>query len=157
GHQGAVPQHFRRLTDHASTWRWIPGPRQILGADANCSESRGWPALMCLRPRSRIARRDGAGWPLSDGCRLFEPDRQSPRNHRALARLARHGHVATHHARELAGDGKPEPRAAEALSGRGIALTELLEQLCLLLWSHANAGVSDRELNPVATVGDPAR
>jgi hypothetical protein len=28
--------------------------------------------------------------------------RQSHREHRALARFARHGHVATHHARELA-------------------------------------------------------
>ena len=27
----------------------------------------------------------------------------------------------------------------------------------LLLRRHANAGVSDRELDPVATVGDPAR
>jgi hypothetical protein len=50
-----------------------------------------------------------------------------------------------------------EIRAAEALRGRGIGLAELLEQLSLLLRSHANAGVSDRELDPVATVGDPAR
>src|SRR6516165_3987257 len=59
--------------------------------------------------------------------------------------------------RELARDGKAEPRAAEALSGRGIGLGELLEQLRLLLRGHANTGVSDRELDPVATVGDPAR
>jgi hypothetical protein len=83
--------------------------------------------------------------------------RQPHREHRALARLARHGHVATHHARELAGDGEAEAGAAKALSGRGIGLAELLEQLSLLLRSHANAGVSDRELNPVATVGDPSR
>ena len=31
-----------------------------------------------------------------------------------------------------------ETRAAEALSGRGIGLTELLEQLCLLLRGHAD-------------------
>src|SRR6516162_9300558 len=82
--------------------------------------------------------------------------RQAHRERRALARLARHRHVAAHHARELAGDGKAEARAAEALSGRGVGLAELLEQLSLLLRSHANAGVSDRELDPVATVGDPA-
>ena len=82
---------------------------------------------------------------------------QTHREHRALARFARHCHVASHHARELAREGKAEPRAAEALSGRGIGLAKFLEQLCLLLWSHANAGVSDRELNPVATVGNPAR
>src|SRR5215472_17849554 len=83
--------------------------------------------------------------------------RQAHRKDRALARLARHSHVATHHARELAREGKAEPGAAEALRRGGIGLAELLEQLGLLLRSHANAGVSDRELNPVATVGDPAR
>jgi hypothetical protein len=65
---------------------------------------------------------------------------QAHREHRALARLARHGHVAAH-PRELAGDGKAEPRAAEALRGRPVSLAELLEQLGLLLRRHANAGV----------------
>src|SRR5215831_16011295 len=83
--------------------------------------------------------------------------RQAHREDRPLARLARHGHVAAHHARELAGDGKAEPGAAELLRGCGVGLAELLEQLSLLLRSHANASVSDRELDPVATVGDPAR
>src|SRR5215468_9735620 len=81
--------------------------------------------------------------------------RQAHREHRTLARLARHGHVTALQARELTGDGETEPRPAEALSGRGIGLAELLEQPCLLLRSHANAGVSDRELNPLATVCDP--
>jgi hypothetical protein len=40
--------------------------------------------------------------------------RQPHREHRALARLARQRHVAAHHARELAGDGKAESGAAEA-------------------------------------------
>src|SRR5215471_12650996 len=84
----------------------------------------------------------------------FAP-RQAHREDRSFTRLARHCHVAAHHARELAGDGKAEPRAGEALRGRGISLAELLEQLCLLLRRHANAGVGDRELDPVATVGDP--
>jgi hypothetical protein len=39
---------------------------------------------------------------------------------------------------------RPEPRAAEALSGRGIGLAELLEQLRLLLRRHANAGIHHR-------------
>src|SRR5262249_16693278 len=82
--------------------------------------------------------------------------RQGHRKDRALAWLARHGHVATHHAREFAGNGKTEPRATVALCGRGVGLDELLEQLCLLLKSHADAGVGDRELDPVVTVGDPA-
>ena len=76
--------------------------------------------------------------------------RQAHGEHRAFAQLARHRPVAAHHARELAGDGKAEPRAAEALSGRGIGLAELLEQLCLLLRSPATAGVGDRELDEAA-------
>src|SRR5262249_15900746 len=70
---------------------------------------------------------------------------------------ARHAHVAAHHARELAREGKAEPRAAEALSGCGIGLAELLEQLSLLLRSHANAGVGDGELDEAAAIAHLAR
>src|SRR5262249_25735756 len=77
---------------------------------------------------------------------------QAYREHRALARFARHGYIAAHHARELAGDGEPEAGAAEALSGRGIGLRELLEQLGLLFSRHANAGVGGGELDEVAAV-----
>src|SRR5262249_37920660 len=97
-------------------------------------------------------------WVGRPGSRLSRlATRQAHREHRALAQLARHGHIATHHARELAGEGKSKPRPAEALSGRGIGLRELLEQLSLLLRSHANAIGSDRELEPAASVDDPAR
>jgi len=58
--------------------------------------------------------------------------RQAEGEYRALARFARHGHVAAHHARELAGDGKAEPRTPETLCSRSIGLAELLEQLSLL-------------------------
>src|SRR5262249_1443406 len=80
-------------------------------------------------------------WPGSEGFQaIVEPTeseavsrrlapRQAHGEYRALARLARHGHVAAHHARELAREGKAEPRAAELLRGRGIGLGELLEQL----------------------------
>src|SRR5262249_13128908 len=81
---------------------------------------------------------------------------QANREHRALTRFARHGHVAAHHARELAGDGKAETRAAEALSGRSVGLAELLEQLCLLLRGHANAGIGDGELDEAAAIAHPA-
>src|SRR5262249_41073643 len=54
---------------------------------------------------------------------------QAHGEHGAFAWLARHRHVATHHTRELAREGKAKPRAAEALRGRGIRLSELLEQL----------------------------
>src|SRR5262245_3435757 len=42
--------------------------------------------------------------------------RQAHGEHRAFAVLPRHGHIAAHHARELAREGKTESRAAEALS-----------------------------------------
>src|SRR5262245_41076234 len=57
--------------------------------------------------------------------------RQAHGEHRAFAVLARNRHVTAHQARELTGDGKAEAGSAEALSGRGIGLAELLEQLCL--------------------------
>src|SRR5262249_5139394 len=57
-----------------------------------------------------------------------------------------------HQARELGGDGEPKPSAAEALSGRGISLAELLEKLCLLLCGHADAGVGDGQLLEVAAI-----
>ena len=77
---------------------------------------------------------------------------EAHRKHRALAWLAHYGHIATHHARELAGDGKPEPRAAEVLRGRGFGLGEFLEQLRLLLRRHANAGIGDGELDEAAAI-----
>src|SRR5215831_9641656 len=78
--------------------------------------------------------------------------RQAYRKHRALARLACHGHVAAHHARELARDGQAEAGAAVLPCGRGIGLGELLEQLCLLFSGHADAGVGDSELDEVAAI-----
>src|SRR5262249_16739626 len=74
------------------------------------------------------------------------------REPRTLAWLAPHRHVAAHHARELAGDGKPKPRSTKALSGRGIGLAELLEQLGLLFGRHADAGVGDGKLDEAAAI-----
>jgi hypothetical protein len=77
---------------------------------------------------------------------------------RALARLARHCHVAAHHTCELARDGEPEASPAEALGRRRIGLHEFLEQFALLFGGHADAGVGDSEIDPVATVSQhPAR
>jgi hypothetical protein len=53
--------------------------------------------------------------------------RQAHRKHRTLARLAPHGHVAAHQAREFARDAKAQPGAAVALRRPGIGLAELLE------------------------------
>ena len=84
------------------------------------------------------------------------PGRQAHGEHRAFARLAHHYHVAAHHPGELAGDGEAQPGATETLRRRGIGLGELLKQLGLLLGRHADAGIGDGQLNPVAAVPDPA-
>jgi len=47
---------------------------------------------------------------------------------------------------------KPKPGAAKALRGRGIGLGEILEQLRLLFGCHADAGIRDCKLDPVASV-----
>jgi hypothetical protein len=74
--------------------------------------------------------------------------RQAHREYRSLARFAGHSYVAAHHAHELAGDGKAEPRAAEALRGQGICLREFLEQFRLLFGGQADAGIGDSKLDP---------
>src|SRR5262249_24742510 len=61
------------------------------------------------------------------------------------------------HARELAGDSEPKPRASETLCSRGIGLGELLEQLGLLLRGNADPGVGHGKLDPVASACHPAR
>src|SRR5215831_8473154 len=78
--------------------------------------------------------------------------RQTHREHRALARFACHGHVATHHARELASDGKAEPSTAVATRRQGIGLGEILKQFRLLFGGHADTGIRNRKLDPVAAV-----
>ena len=74
----------------------------------------------------------GSSWRL---CVLAS--RQAHREHRAFAWLARHGHVTAHHARELAGESKAQPRPAEALSGCGIGMTA--EQLAKLFQDFTQA------------------
>src|SRR5262249_40809429 len=68
------------------------------------------------------------------------------------ARLARHGHIAAHHARELAGDREAQPGAAVAARGQGIGLGEILKQFCLLFRCHADTAIRDRKFDPVAAV-----
>src|SRR5438552_573093 len=77
---------------------------------------------------------------------------QAHGEYRAFAGLARDRHVPTHHARELAGDGKPKPRAAVALCRRGLGLGKFLKQLGLLLGRHADTSIHNGELEPAASV-----
>jgi hypothetical protein len=60
--------------------------------------------------------------------------------------------VAAHHARELAREGKAEPRPAIAARGQRICLREFLEQFGLLFGSQADAGIRDGKLDPVTSV-----
>ena len=55
--------------------------------------------------------------------------------------IARHRHVAAHHARELAREGKTEPCPAIAARGQGIGLGEILKQFRPLFGGQANAGI----------------
>jgi hypothetical protein len=77
---------------------------------------------------------------------------QAHREYRAFARLTRYGHIATHHAREFAGEGKAEPRPPIAARGQGIGLGEFLEQFRLLFGGQADTGIRDGKLNPVVSV-----
>src|SRR5262249_41611690 len=62
---------------------------------------------------------------------VFTPARQAHHKDRAFAVFARYGHIAAHHARELAGDRKAKPRSAVAARRQGIGLGEILEQFRL--------------------------
>src|SRR6516225_3901379 len=141
---------------------------------AAVARSRKWSANCCGRcsrvGSTKISRRWSSAWcaPRSNACRADEVEHeqaadavcgsmrraagQAHRKHRTLARLTRHRHVAAHHARELAREGKAEPRPAVAARCQGIGLDEVLEQFCLLLRRHADAAIRDRKLDPVAAV-----
>src|SRR5262249_18604780 len=73
-------------------------------------------------------------------------------DHRALALLARYRYVTTHHAGELAGDREPQPGPTITSGGRSVGLAELLEQLGLLLWRHADAGIGHSDFDPVVAI-----
>ena len=51
---------------------------------------------------------------------------------------------------------RPSPVPPKRCAVVASAWAELLEQLRLLLGRHADAGIGDRQLNPVAAVGHPA-
>src|SRR5262245_8768987 len=104
--------------------------------------------------RAKVSRIDGVAGAWGS-CAIAA--RQPHRKHRAFARLARHCHVASHHARELAGEGKTEPRPAVAARCQRIGLREILEQFRLLLRGHTDALIRDGKLDPVAAADHPSR
>jgi hypothetical protein len=54
-------------------------------------------------------------------------------------------------------DGKAQAGAPEFPRGQGVRLSELGEQLRLLLRRHADAGIGDLKPDPVATAGNLSR
>src|SRR6266511_1730508 len=86
-------------------------------------------SLLLQRVRSRAARHVAIGGVAGSWRFTVLAAWQSHREDRTLARFARHGHVAAHHARELAREGKAVPRPAVAPRGQGIRLSEFLKQL----------------------------
>src|SRR5262249_50590620 len=93
----------------------------------------------------------------SKSCLRFGLAWQAHRKHRAFAQLTRYRHIPAHHARKLARNGKSKASAAEAVGSRGIGLRKFLEQFRLLLGGHANTAVSNRDLEPVASIDEPSR
>ena len=92
--------------------------------------------------------------------RLGRLDRRSHRRewqqrgeHAALARLAAHRDVATHHARERARDLQAQAGATEAPIDGFVALAETLEQPRQRDRVHADAGVGDRKTQQGRTRG----
>src|SRR5262249_58658314 len=77
---------------------------------------------------------------------------QAHGEYRPLAQLTGHGHVAAHHARELAREGKAEPASTVPPRGQGIGLGELLEEFRLLFGGQADASIRDGKLDPVVSV-----
>src|SRR5215472_1066042 len=138
-------------TKDGGTLRTIQGGCKCMAAISNERElalapgSRADRPERCQRRASSVA---GTSKP-SSGCRAA---RQAHCEDRTFARLAGYGHVATHHARELPGNGKAEPGAAVAARGQGIGLGEILKQFRLLLRRHADAGIRDGKLHPLVSV-----
>jgi hypothetical protein len=114
-------------------------------------ESGRWRSAARWLPERELSEKAPGVW-LGSQILGVRAARQAHRKHRTLAGLARHGHVAAHHARELAREGKAKPRPAVAARGQGICLRELLEQFRLLFGGQADAGIRDGKLDPVASV-----
>ena len=92
---------------------------------------------------------------LGHGLRRLEGvhrGRQLDGEGRSLAELRADGDVATHHLAEASADGQTETGAAEVPGGRVIGLGELLEDVLQLVGGDADAGVADRQEDPVAAV-----
>src|SRR6516164_171731 len=93
-------------------------------------------------------RRTGSNDILPGIYNSWQPDSEG----RAMARLALHCDVSTHHLAEPLADGEAKAGAAVfARRGRG-SLRKFLEQPAHLLRCHPDAGIAYRERDPVAAV-----
>ena len=94
------------------TWH-IPAVATATKDGRSRLESGRWRSAARWLPERELSEKAPGVW-LGSQILGVRAARQAHREHRALARLARHGHVAAHHARELAREGKAEPRPAVA-------------------------------------------
>ena len=79
-------------------------------------------------------------------------ERQPDAEGRTTTRLALDGDVSPHHLAKAFADHEPETGATVFTRGGGIGLGEFLEQSAYLLRRHSNAGIGNRDGNPVAAV-----
>src|SRR5512132_325032 len=90
-------------------------------------ESGHWRSAARWLPERELSEKAPGVW-LGSQILGVRAARQAHREHRSLARFAGHGHVAAHHACELAREGKAKAGAAVAPRGQGIGLSKFLEQ-----------------------------
>src|SRR5262245_28300896 len=132
--------------------RWTASARRPLPRAATSSMSNRSSSMLWSPPFGELSRTRNNLLAWWSGRRAA---RQADREHRSLARFACHCHIAAHHARELARDGKAQASAAEALRSRGVGLGKFLEDFGLLLGGHADTAIGNCHLDPVASVDQP--
>ena len=127
-----------------------PLPRGATNSMPNRSNSSAWsqPFGACLRTPNRCSDRgDHDGAP---------PGRRTVNTEPLPGSLATVTSPPIMRA-SLRAMARPRPVPPKRCAVVAIRLAELLEQLRLLLRGHADAGVGDGQLDPVAAVPDPAR
>src|ERR1700730_15950129 len=82
----------------------------------------------------------------------FHNPRQADGEGRAAAGLALDRDVAAHHLTKAPADGEAKARATVFARRSGGSLGKLLEQLSHLIRRHADAGVRNRECDPIPAV-----
>ena len=143
GDVGVKPDDAELMEKHAAVDRVVFSQEQeaslSLGhfpAGQRSPQEQGGAPQIHSDPSLDVAR-------IGDGKRGYQVQRGAP------ARCAVHGHVAAHQRRQGPGDHQSEPRPSRSGRSRRIGLSELVEQLPLLLRRDADPGIDDGELEPL--------